>query len=1122
MANRCSCCTGTQAATPLTTANRPGLNALVYRAGTHFTFFETMKARLSNLALKPTNFDQQDAPSGTNTFPLHNLKTREVSDPAIALLDAWAIVGDVLTFYQERIANEGYLRTATERRSILELARLIGYELRPGVAASVYLAYTLDDNSEPLEIPAGARSQSVPGPGELPQSFEISDPLKARREWNNLKPRMTRPQFITPYTGQFIRTVYFEGTATNLKPNDPLLFVFEKPDETEPALVAAGLGPGKKTILRKVESIEAQFPFNRTKATLQLSLDLAAFKLALFFLPQRFGNTGVFCIADDKLTGDVIEQLTALGQVRTETTIPKAIEKTRTALAALHKLEATAGADASVQTKKWLDEVIAEVELYVHALVDDSGKKHPVPSRELSASSNRVNALVSFVSLAKPLSRPSSLQPASSQQLDRDVTNSFDTDHPTDLLPQLLTAFNQRLTRSAYQAWANAAVLPLLPLKVYALRATASLFGNNAPRRILDIEPRTGRILKTGEWPLVTFIQNNVEGPGDPFPHEREDVIDLEGSNEKILPDSWIVIDKTQVPRITEATQTNFVREKTPEILITKVDAVSPKLSRADYGMTGQITRVRLDQQWLVHKKPFIDFSPTLQFDEKEFQLIRATTVYAQSESLALAEEPIDEDICGDKIELGYLLDGLKSGRWLIVSGERADVPGTSGVKASELVMLANVEQDYNERLFGDKVHTTLVLANSLAYVYKRDTVTIYGNVVKATHGETRNEVLGAGDASKALQQFTLKQPPLTYVSAPTTAGVASTLHVYVNEVEWHQTDSLAGLAPADHKFITLTDDEAKTKVVFGNGREGARLPTGLENIRAVYRNGIGKGGNVAAGQISLLTTRPLGVKEVINPLRASGGADKESRDQARRNAPLAVMSLDRLVSTQDYADFARTFAGIGKASAVRLSDGHRLLVHLTIAGVDDIPIDERSDLYRNLRQALSRFGDPFQAFQVDVRELVALVISANVRLLPDYQWEAVEPEIRAALLSRFSFDERELGQPVFLSEVIRSAQQVAGVAYVDVDVLDGVSEADVANPKALEKRFLPANQTNATNQIEQPRQHIRVGQAQTAAQDPERAKLTPDKSIFPAQMAILLPTVPDTLILNLVKEGQQ
>src|ERR1035438_8476224 len=64
-------------------------------------------------------------------------------DPAIALLDAWAVVADVLTFYQERIANEGYLPTATERRSLLELARLVNYTLRPGVSASVYLAFTV-------------------------------------------------------------------------------------------------------------------------------------------------------------------------------------------------------------------------------------------------------------------------------------------------------------------------------------------------------------------------------------------------------------------------------------------------------------------------------------------------------------------------------------------------------------------------------------------------------------------------------------------------------------------------------------------------------------------------------------------------------------------------------------------------------------------------------------------------------------------------------------------------------------------------------------------------------------------------------------------------------------------
>jgi hypothetical protein len=125
----------------------------------------------------------------------------------------------------------------------------------------------------------------------------------------------------------------------------------------------------------------------------------------------------------------------------------------------------------------------------------------------------------------------------------------------------------------------------------------------------------------------------------------------------------------------------------------------------------------------------------------------------------------------------------------------------------------------------------------------------------------------------------------------------------------------------------------------------------------------------------------------------------------------------------EDYADFARTFAGIGKAAAARLSDGRRQLVHVTIAGKDDIPIDLNSDLYRNLVQALHQYGDPYLPIQVSLRRVKLLVISAGVRVLPDYQWESVEPLVRGALLDAFSFDRRELGQSAFLSEAVSLIQ---------------------------------------------------------------------------------------------------
>jgi hypothetical protein len=90
------------------------------------------------------------------------LATRADDDFSIALLDAVATVGDVLTFYQERIANESFLRTATERVSVLELARLIGYELKPGVAASTLLAFTVDDAVGSPGVGNGRRRRQSP------------------------------------------------------------------------------------------------------------------------------------------------------------------------------------------------------------------------------------------------------------------------------------------------------------------------------------------------------------------------------------------------------------------------------------------------------------------------------------------------------------------------------------------------------------------------------------------------------------------------------------------------------------------------------------------------------------------------------------------------------------------------------------------------------------------------------------------------------------------------------------------------------------------------------------------------------------------------------------------------
>lgn len=1023
----CGCCEGLEKVVPLSTANRPYLDALSYRVGTHATFLETMVARITDHYLDIAT----ETGEVKSIRPLQYLRVHSPDDPSIAMMDAWAVVADVLTFYQERIANEGYLGTATERRSILELARLVGYNLQPGVSASVFLAFNLEKGYD-VTIDPGMRVQSLPGPGELPQSFETSEPLEARTVWNSLGVRLTQPQNITLQNISqdsaqqgAISSIYLDGIATRLQPNDLLLFLFNIGDP----------------VLRQVEAVDAQAAESRTVIIL-----------------QSISNAAVVVTVGKPMEGGTLTAVSA--------------------------------------------------------------------DKPQDAASQKSNPMAN---LLQSLLRTPSLPPASPRQLQRSLKNAVDPSlnnvygSQSDISPQLLLAFSPELKNTFYPAWLNATFDSSASSldSIQALRIKSAPFGHNAP---LELVLYARKVPQYAEWSLA---------------EENTKVIYLDAEYDRILPQSWVVIERP-MPVDQEVIKSLHLDASQDIWRITSKVVKVRSVSRARYGITGTVTKLTLDRDWLTQTEVTNDSELPI-----DLSLIRGTTVYAQSEKLTRAEEKIKADVCKDEIELDGLYDGLRSGRWLIVSGERADIISSEGagqVKTSELVMLAAVgsgkktigaeaknivemppgeDTDGNlpqrNDLPDDKTHTFLKLSQSLAYCYRRDTVSIYANVTKATHGETRSEILGSGDAGHAHQEFQLRQSPLTYLAAATPAGAESTLQVRVDNVLWHETDSLAGLEPVDRNYITTTDDNSKTAVVFGNGEHGSRLPTGVENVRAVYRSGIGKPGNAKAGQISLLATRPLGVKGVINPLPATGGADRENRDQARRNVPLAVLALDRLVSVQDYADFARTFAGIGKARAARLSNGRRQTIFVTIAGAEDIPIDYHSDLYQNLLLALHKYGDPHQQIRVEVRELMLLVISARVRIKPDYLWDKVEPVIKAALLDTFSFERRDLGQDVLLSEVISTIQGVAGVDYVDVDVIAGIPEKKLDTVKGVRRILTPEEIVDKIKKVlgevdegigPQPR--ILVNLAGLA--DKKKGLFQPD------QIAYLTPDVPDTLILTELK----
>jgi hypothetical protein len=815
--------------------NEPGLGALRYRAGTHSSFKARMLAALEQ---KPA---------------LATLTTRRDDDPSIALVDSWAAVLDVLAFYQERIANEGYVRTAIERRSVLELARALGYELNPGVAASAYLAFAvseLDGSPPTITVPAGTRVQSVPTETELPQTFETQSPLDARAEWNALRP------YIAPMVPTFgALALHVRGTTHRIAKGDLLLVIGDE-GTADPA--------SREYDLRRVKEVVV--------------------------VPPSIGssdpNGGYTSLVLDRFLG---------------TFLPS----------------------------------------------EGSGPIGGGPSDPFDP-----------------------FDPF-------DPSDPFGDSGPLDLPGPILVPAPYLRTNA----------------RVYVFRQTASLFGHNAP----DWRSMSNRIQNEyddadrnpDQWPRF-----NLAYALDPAPTST---IHLDAIYARVTAGAWIVLvtgELSELYRVVSRTE----------------DA------RADFTLAAKTSRLTLDRP-----VPLVELDGEL---GPPTHSLRNTLVFADPEVLELAPPPSSPAIGGRTVILDRVVGDLAVGQPIVVTG----VDASTGESAAELSFVSSVTVT--------GATTELLFEGSLSRAYAPETMTLHANVALATHGQATSEILGSGSASLAFQKFALKQAPLTHVSAANATGAASTLVVRVNGIAWTEVPSLYGWGPDDRVFATRIEDDGTAIVQFGDGVTGARVPSGVENVIASYRVGLGTAGLVDAGRISLLLTRPIGLDGATNRVASSGAADPETIDEAREHAPLTVLTLDRIVSLRDFEDFAGAFAGIAKAQASLVWNGQRRVVHLTVGGVGGAPVDPTSTLLANLRTAIDAARQTDQPVQIDSYRALAFRVEAKLTIDSRYLAADVLALARTALTGAFAFSKRAFAAPVSKSEVLAILQAVQGVVAIDLDAL--------------------------------------------------------------------------------------
>lgn len=866
--------------TPQGESNPPGLSAIAYRTGTWATFKESMLARLSS----------SDYPA------LAPLKTRANDDFTIALLDATAMVLDILTFYQERLANESYLRTAVQLRSLLELSRLIGYQPAPGVAASVYLAFTLraatgspENPAAPaITIPKDTQVQSVPAQGQKPQTFESSADILAKADWNALA-----VQTGIRWTPQMNDTsVYLEGTATQLQPGDAILIVGDE------RLNSSG---SQNWDVRIVSAVQTDSANNRTLVTWSEGLGAAhvgpAQQNAKFYaLRQRPTLFGYNAVNPLMLTYDTLVQLYYAGLLNSSATEwnfgVNPVDGSRLSSDSLIDLD---GVYSKLSPGGWLALIVPD--------------KQTARSPSGLVTLYRINSITTIARSGYSMSgKISQVKTDTNVNLDQYYAGT----RSTSVLAQseALAAAEQPLNYPLYGAAIDLQELrpDLAHVRVIAVTGKAQKFS-----------------IQHDATPALSF--NPDDGTG---------AVPLKGG--EIF---------TMIESLATASVSDWSKLK-GQIALRAADAS---------GRTGTLTAT-LSQLSLA---PSAATDPVVQ----EYALVSSIKTMADSSP-----------------------------------------------------------------------HTQILLKSNLRNCYDRAMTTVNANVGLATNGQSTAEILGNGSAATPNQTFTLKQAPLTFVQAATATGRQSTLQVRANGVAWAEAPTLYGQGPSQQVFSTLNQPGGVAQVLFGDGVEGSTLPTGQNNVQATYRIGVGTAGNVAAGAITTLIDRPLGVSGVNNPQPATGGQDAQSIEDIRTNAPLSVLTLGRAVSIADYQNYAATFAGIAKAYATWIPSGPGRGVFITVAAAGGVALPPDDATRGYLITSLHNYGNPLVPIHVQSFLETLFSIEAELRCDGAYEAAAVKAAVLASLAAKYSFATRTFGQGVSSDEIAAFIQAVPGVVAVNVSKL--------------------------------------------------------------------------------------
>lgn len=357
----------------------------------------------------------------------------------------------------------------------------------------------------------------------------------------------------------------------------------------------------------------------------------------------------------------------------------------------------------------------------------------------------------------------------------------------------------------------------------------------------------------------------------------------------------------------------------------------------------------------------------------------------------------------------------------------------------------------------GTQVATEFITTLDSVVTYETDEdVTVGANgatvTVGVTQGITKSMVQIGTSFGVPEQSFRLPNMPI----------IDGSVRLFVEDAtgttEWTEIAHLIDATPSEQVFATRTDDIGATWVLLGDNVSGRIPSTGL-NIYATYRVGGGEFGNVAAGSVrSIVSSSLTGVsihriENVYQSSEMSGGADAESNESIRRNAPRAFRTQQRLVTLQDFADAALATPGVSRAKALA-NHYTSVTVYVTGPGGAQPTTTLKNSVYEALT-ARSLAGVSVTIAGPEVIKVNFGVASGNqqvkVEVAPRFSRTTVTNEVKKALQRVLSVTRTDFGMRLTLADVYAELKTVPGLQYVSIPMF---ARADASQSGSADIQF--------------------------------------------------------------------